>query len=205
MLLGALLTTLWISLLTLLASMIGGFFFFLALQSENVFLRTLVNAFKEIVMGTPLLVMIFVVVYVFGASLGIREKSVLGIMALTAYMTPYIANSFLTASSVVDRDQYMVMDLYHFNLVQRYRYVIIPQMVKPLIPSVINNLSSIIKGSALLKIVSVGEISYVITVISNKSYANIEGYLVMWVMYLGITIPMSLLASYLGRRFGSEN
>lgn len=54
-----------------------------------------------------------------------------------------------------------------------------------------------------MKIVSVSEISYVITVISNKSYAAIEGYLVMWVMYLIITIPLSLLASYIGRRLGS--
>lgn len=68
----------------------------------------------------------------------------------------------------------------------------------------INNLSSIIKGSALLKIISVSEISYMITVISNKNYASIEGYLVMWALYLVITIPLSLLAAYLGRRLGSE-
>jgi ABC-type amino acid transport system permease subunit len=65
----------------------------------------------------------------------------------------------------------------------------------------INNLSIIIKGSALLKIISVGEIAYIITVISNKSYASIEGYLVMWIMYLIITIPLSLLASHFAKRF----
>jgi len=199
----ALLTTLWISVVTLVMSMIFGFLFFLAMHSKIPFVKTLVNALKEVVMGTPLLVMIFIVVYVLGVKTGMTQKSVLGIVALTAYMTPYVANAYETASAVVDADQYTVMRLYRFSLWQRYRYVIVPQMVRPMIPAMINNLSSIIKGSALLKIVSVNEISYMITVISNKSYANIEGYLVMWVMYLIITIPMSLLASYLGRRFGS--
>ncbi len=199
----ALVTTLWISIVTLVMSMIFGFMFFLAMRSQNPFLKTLANALKEVVMGTPLLVMIFIVVYVFGVKVGMTQKSVLGIVSLTAYMTPYVANAYETASAVIDADQYTVMRLYHFRLWQRYRYVIIPQMVRPMIPAMINNLSSIIKGSALLKIVSVSEISYVITVISNKSYASIEGYLVMWVLYLIITIPMSLLASYLGRRFGS--
>lgn len=201
LLLSALFTTLWVSVVTLIISMISGFMFFISMNSKNTFLRTLTNLMKEIVMGTPLLVMIFLVVYVLGIRLGINEKLALGIMALTFYMTPYIANAYQTASAVVDEDQYTVMSLYHFNGWQKYRYVIIPQMVKPLIPSMINNLSSIIKGSALLKIVSVSEISYIITVISNKNYAAIEGYLVMWVMYLIITIPLSLLAGYVGRRF----
>jgi ABC-type amino acid transport system permease subunit len=65
----------------------------------------------------------------------------------------------------------------------------------------LNNLSSIIKGSALLKIVSVSEISYTITVISNENYAVVEGYLIMWIMYLMITIPLSMLAKNIGRRY----
>jgi His/Glu/Gln/Arg/opine family amino acid ABC transporter permease subunit len=203
MLIDALLTTLWISIVTLLISMVTGFIFYLCMKSKNVFLSTLSNLLEEIVMGTPLLVMIFLVVYVLGARFNINQKLILGIIALTIYSTPYLGNAYETAIAVIDEDQYTVMKLYHFTPWQKYRYVIIPQMIKPLIPSMINNLSGAIKGSALLKIVSVSEISYVITVISNKSYAAIEGYLVMWVMYLIITIPLSLLASYIGRRLGS--
>jgi len=201
----ALLTTLWISLLTLLISMVGGFLFFLAMRSKIPFIKTLSDTLKEIVMGTPLLVMVFLMVYVFGIKMNLHNKMTLGIMALTAYMIPYIANAYETASAVVDKDQYVVMNLYHFNLYERYRYIILPQMIRPMIPAMLNNLSSIIKGSALLKIVSVSEISYIITVISNKNYASIEGYLIMWIMYLIITIPLSLIASSLARRFSSEN
>ncbi len=197
----ALLATLYISLLTLIISLVSGFIFYLFQNIKNVFFRTLSKILRETIMGTPLLVMIFLIVYVFGIRLKIYNKTVLGIIALSLYMTPYMANSYESAMSIISERQYLVMELYDFSLYQKYRYIIIPQIIKPLIPSMINNLSIIIKGSALLKIISVGEIAYVITVISNKSYASIEGYLIMWIMYLIITIPLSLIASHFSKRF----
>lgn len=76
---------------------------------------------------------------------------------------------------------------------------------KTMLPALINHLSGIIKGTALLKIVSVPEISYVLTVISSKNWASVEGYLVMWMMYLIITIPLSVLAQLIGRRLENGN
>lgn len=145
--------------------------------------------------------MVFLVVYVFGIRVDITNKELLGIIALSIYMIPYIANSFESAIEVISDKQFIVMDLYNFSFYQKYVYVIFPQIIKPLLPSLLNNLSNIIKGSALLKIISVSEIAYVITVISNKTYASIEGYLIMWIMYLIITIPLSLIAKYLAKRF----
>ncbi len=194
------LSTLAISLVTLICSMIIGFILFLMLQSPVPIVRAFSRVFNELVMGTPLLLMVFLSVYVFGIALNIQSKLFLGVLALTLYMSPYLANAYQTAVAVVDEDQYTIMKLYGFNLYQRYAYVILPQMIKPLIPSLINNLSSIIKGSALLKIVSITEISYVITVISNKNWAVVEGYYVMWLMYIAITIPLSLLAQYIGKK-----
>ena len=76
---------------------------------------------------------------------------------------------------------------------------------KTILPALLNHLSGIIKGTALLKIVSVPEISYVLTVISSKNWASVEGYLVMWMMYLIITIPLYVLAQLTGRRLENGN
>lgn len=205
MLLQALWTTVYISMISLVLCMIAGFLFYLMLKSKVQFVRAVAVIFREIIMGTPMLVMVFLMVYVFGNALGISNKLGLGIAAMTLYTMPYVANSYESASAVIDHDQYVVMDLYHFTGVQKYRYVIFPQMIKPLIPALINHLSGIIKGTALLKIVSVPEISYILTVISSKNWASVEGYLVMWIMYLVITIPLSVLAQYIGRRLENGN
>lgn len=204
LLLQALLNTLYISLITLVCSIVLGFFLFLMMQSNVPFVRAVAAIFKEIVMGTPLLVMVFLGVYVLGDLIHVTNKEFLGILSLTLYMSPYLANAYESALAVVDEEQYVVMELYHFNSFQKYRYVILPQMIRPLIPSIINNLSSIIKGSALLKIVSVSEISYVITVISSKNWASVEGYYVMWLAYLIVTIPLSLLAQFVGKKVSTK-
>lgn len=205
MLLEALWNTLYISLISLVLCMAAGFLFYLLLNSRIQLIKAMAVIFREIIMGTPMLVMVFLMVYVFGNLIGVSDKVVLGITALTVYTMPYVANSYESAASVIDKDQYVVMELYHFSGVQKYLYVIFPQIAKPMFPALINHLSGIIKGSALLKIVSVPEISYVLTAISSKNWASIEGYLVMWLMYLIITIPLSVLAQYAGRRLSYEN
>ena len=205
MLLEALWNTLYISLISLVLCMAAGFLFYLLLNSRIQLIKAIAVIFREIIMGTPMLVMVFLMVYVFGNLIGVSDKVVLGITALTVYTMPYVANSYESAASVIDKDQYVVMEIYHFSGVQKYLYVIFPQIAKPMLPALINHLSGIIKGSALLKIVSVPEISYVLTAISSKNWASIEGYLVMWLMYLIITIPLSVLAQYAGRRLSYEN
>lgn len=200
MLIDGIVSTLIISVVSLFLSMIAGFLLFLIMNAKNHFTRAIGVIFSEIIMGTPLIVMVFLVVYVIGEVFSISSKFNLGILSLTLYMAPYMANSYKTAISVIGREQYIVMDLYHFKGYQKYLYIIFPQMIRPLIPSLINNLSSIIKGSALLKIVSVMEISYVLTVISSRNWAAIEGYYVMWIIYLCITIPLSILAKYIGKK-----
>lgn len=205
MLSGALWTTLYISLVSLILCMAFGFLFYLMLKSRVQIVQAFAVIFREIIMGTPMLVMVFLMVYVFGNMLGISNKLVLGVAAMTLYTMPYVANSYASAISVIDQEQYVVMNLYHFTGVQKYLYIIFPQMIKPMLPALINHLSSIIKGTALLKIVSIPEISYVLTVISSKNWASVEGYLVMWMMYLIITIPLSVLAQYAGRRLENGN
>ncbi len=192
--------TIYVSVLTLLFSLVLGFILFMMMRSKIVILRAFSNVFNEIIMGTPLLVMIFLIVYVFGAVINYNDKLVLGIFALVLYNGPYIANAYETTAAVVDADQYTVMDLYQFKWYQRYIYIIIPQMIKPFIPSLINNLSSAIKSSSLLNIISITEITYVITVIAQRNFAFIEGYYVMWLMYLTVTIPLSLIAKHVGKK-----
>ncbi|ONI40246.1 hypothetical protein AN639_12490 [Candidatus Epulonipiscium fishelsonii] len=200
LLIEAFFTTIWISLVTLVGTLILGFIIFMMLRSSIIIIRATAEIFSEIIMGTPLLVMIFLVVYPVGQLIDSKNKLLLGIIAMILYNSPYVANAYESTAAVVGDEQYVVMDLYNFKWYEKYRYVILPQMIRPFIPSLVNNLSSVIKGSALLNIISIPEITYMTTVISNKNYAFIEGYYIMWIMYLVITIPLSMLAKYLGKK-----
>ncbi len=202
LLINAFFTTILISLITLFCALILGFVLWCMSRSKIVILRAIANVFSEIIMGTPQLVMIFLVVYPFGSLIDSNDKLALGVVSMVLYNAPYIANAYEATSAVVTKEQYVVMDLYHFKWYQKYRYVILPQMVKPFVPSLMNQLSSVIKTSSLLNIIAISEITYIVTSVATRSYAIIEGYYIMWLMYLIVTIPLSLITKYIARRIG---
>ncbi len=200
LLLESFVVTIILSLVTLIGALVLGFAIFVMMRSKITIIKAISEVFSEIIMGTPLLVMIFLIVYPLGQIIDSDSKLLLGTLAMILYNSPYIANAYETTAAVVTEEQYTVMDLYQFKWYQKYMYIILPQMIRPFIPSLVNNLSSVIKGSALLNVISINEITYMTTVISNKNYAVIEGYYVMWILYLIVTIPLSILARYIGKR-----
>ncbi len=197
--------TIFLSLAVLFSSMLMGFFLFLMTESSNVYLKYMIIVYKEIVMGTPLLVLVFVVVYIIGVAFNISNKLMLGFISLTLYMSPYMTNVYEGAYNTIDENQFIMMDFYGFNLYQRYRYIILPQMVRSVIPGLINNLSGIVKGTSILSTIAISEIFYSISVVSNRTYRYIEGYFILWMVYLIITIPLSRLAKYYSKKWSQND
>jgi polar amino acid transport system permease protein len=199
------LNTIWVSLVVLLGSMIIGFLFFKMSKSNipyfGAYLRAFTNVFTEIIYGTPLLVLIVVSAFVIGPAFNIYQRNLAGIISLIIYITPYMKNVYQSAFSSISNDQFMAMDLFGFTPYQRYRYIIIPQVVRILMPPLMNNFSLIIKGSALLNVLSFNDLYYSILIAQSKTFAFVEGYLLMWALYLIITIPLSQLTKYIERKW----
>jgi polar amino acid transport system permease protein len=199
------LNTIWISILALFGSMVLGFIFYLFSITKDkylgAYLRAFTNVFTEIIYGTPLLVMVVISAFVIGPAFGIFSRNITGIIGLIIYISPYMKNVFQAAFSSVSSDQYMAMNLFGFTSYQRYRYIIIPQVIRILMPPLMNNFSLIIKGSALLYVLSFNELYYSIIIAQSKTFAFVEGYLLMWTLYLLITIPLSQLTKLIERKW----
>lgn len=194
--------TMWVSLVSLVGSTTLGFFFYLLTASRVSYFRAFTDVFTEIIYGTPLLVMIMIMAFVIGPAVGSTSRSTMGFIGLIIYITPYMTNIFKSAISSIGREQYMAMDLFGFTPYQRYRYIIIPQVVRILMPPLMNNFSLIIKGSALLNVLSYRELFYEVQLMTNNNFRFVEGFLVMWGLYLLITIPLSQVTKWIDRRWG---
>ena len=193
--------TLIISLASLICSILLGIIIYAMNNSTIFYFRYIAQIFSQIMLGTPLLVFIIIVIYYFGFSLfNYGNKFILGIVAISLYTAPYMTNIFKSQIESIDKEQFVVMELYDFNTYCKYVYIIIPQIIKRLIPPLINNLSMVIKGSALLSTVAVTDVYYAIEQAQSKSFAYEEGYLLMWLLYLCITIPLSLSTIYFEKR-----
>lgn len=201
LILTGLLNTILVSMGALFGSLILGFIFYLFSISKVKYLNAMTDVIREIIYGTPLLVLVVITAFVIGPAFGTYQRNALGIGALIIYMTPYMMNVYQSAFSSISQDQYMAMDLFGFTPFQRYRYIIIPQVVRILMPPMMNNFSMIIKGSALLNVLMFEELYYAIFIAQSRTFAFVEGYLILWILYLVITIPLSQLAKWVERKW----
>ncbi|MBN2268626.1 MAG: ABC transporter permease subunit [Acholeplasmataceae bacterium] len=193
--------TILVSTVALLGSLVLGFIFYLFSISKVKYLNAITDVFTEIIYGTPLLVLVVITAFLIGPAFGTYNRNLMGYIALIIYMTPYMKNVYQSGFSSISRDQYMTMDLFGFTPYQRYRYIIIPQVIRILMPPMMNNLSMIIKGSALLNVLSYNELYYAIRVAQSQTFRFVEGYVLMWVLYLMITIPLSQAAKVIERKW----
>ena len=197
------LNTLYVSFIALLGSLIEGLIMYFMSISKSLFFRALVDVYTEIIYGTPLLVMIVLMAFLIGPAFGNFNRPFLGITGLILYISPYMKNVFQSSFSSIPKDQYMAMDLFGFTSWQRYQYIIIPQVIKVLMPPLMNNFSLIVKGSALLYVLAYAELYYAINIVQSRTFLFVEGYILLWGLYLLITIPLSQLSKWLERKLQS--
>ena len=197
--------TVFVSIIVLISSVILGFFLYLLTNSKILVLKYLGAIFNEIVFGSPLVVFLIVIYYFIGVPLNIDNRLIVGIIALSLYMAPYMKNVFEGAMESIDELQYQAMTVFGFTTYQKYRYIIIPQLLKILIPPLAGNLTFIVKGSSLLNFIGVPELYNQITKSQSITYAVVEGYALMFVMYLIITIPLIRLTRNLEKRVALWN
>jgi polar amino acid transport system permease protein len=192
--------TIYVSIITLIGSLILGFVLYLLSISKLLYFRALVDVFTEVIYGTPLLVMIVLMAFLIGPAFGNFDRPFLGISGLILYISPYMKNVYQSSFSSIPKEQYMAMDLFGFSPRQRYQYIIIPQVIKVLMPPLMNNFSLIIKGSALLYVLAYAEIYYAILVAQSRTFLFVEGYVLLWALYLLITIPLSQLTKWIEKK-----
>jgi len=193
--------TIVVSIIALFGSMVLGFILYLLQKSKIKYFNALIDVFTEIIYGTPLLVLIIIMAFLIGPAFNSFNRNLFGVLALVIYMSPYMKNVFKAAFSSISEEQYLAMDLFGFNSFQRYRYIIIPQVIRILMPPLMNNFSLIIKGSALLYLLNFAELFYVIDIIQSRTFAYVPGYILMWGLYLMITIPLSQLTKFVERKW----
>ncbi len=197
--------TIGISIAALFNSLILGFILYLLLTNKvpylKYFLHSLGEIFNQVVFGSPLLVFVLITYYFIGTAFNNENRLFLGISALSFYMAPYMANLFKGAIESISKDQHIAASVFGFSTFQKYRYIILPQISKIILPPLTGNLTFIVKGSALLHMIGYNELFYSIATAQSRTYAFTEGYILLLISYLLITIPLIKITNYLERKY----
>ena len=164
LLMGGMWVSLQIFVLTLLFSLPLGFLICFGRQSKNIIISTIFRIYISIMRGTPLMLQLFVVYYapfyLFGIKLSIFGPNYRLIAVLIGFIlnyAAYFAEIFRGGIQSMSKGQYEAATVLGFSKMQTYFKIILPQVIKRVLPSVSNEIITLVKDTSLAQVLSVTE------------------------------------------------
>jgi polar amino acid transport system permease protein len=187
-------TTLLISLGALLGTILFGLILALGQESKEPVLRTLCRGYVELIRGTPLLTQLLLGYYVIAAAFHIDHKILAGILLLTSFEAAYMAEILRGGVASIERSQWDAARALGFDNRQTWRFIILPQALRRILPGMAGQCASLIKDSSLLSVIGVAELAKQTDIAVSTTSSPLEGYIPMALGYLALTLPLSWLA-----------
>jgi polar amino acid transport system permease protein len=186
--------TLGISVASLVLSTMIGLSFALAAGSRFLPLRAFSRMYVSLVRGTPLLVQILVFFYVIADAFHLENRLTAGVLTLSIFSGAYIAEVIRGGIDSVGKSQRESALAIGLTTAQMYRYVILPQALRQILPALAGQFVSLVKDSSLLSIISIGEFTLRAQEVNSATFSTLECYLPLAAGYLLITIPIAAAA-----------
>ncbi|MGO0913780.1 amino acid ABC transporter permease, partial [Clostridioides difficile] len=180
--------------------------------SKSKVLRAISSIYIEVLRGTPLLVQIYIVW--FGLpQLGIRFPMLFGIpsefiasaFALSVNSGAYVAEILRSGIQSVDNGQMEASRSLGLNYWSTMRYIIIPQAIKNILPSLANEFITLVKESSIISVIGVVEIMRTADIVKNAAFRALEPLIVAAAIYFVITFTLSRLVGLLEKKLSVSN
>jgi His/Glu/Gln/Arg/opine family amino acid ABC transporter permease subunit len=166
-------------------------------------LRYVINAYIEIWRNTPLIVQLFWIHFGLPVVTGISTTALeSGLLALTLQSSAYLADIARAGIQAVPRGQWDAVKALALPAPTKWLEVILPQALRIMIPPLGNVAVSFLNGSALLGVLSVGELMTVSAKVSDYTSKPVEIMTVTALLYLAINLLTGHLTSRLERFSG---
>ena len=160
-------TTLQVFALVLVFSIPLGIMLAFSMQIRFKPLQWLLHIYIWIMRGTPLLLQLIFIYYVL-PSIGIRlDRIPAAIIAFTLNYAAYFAEIFRGGISSIPTGQYEAAKVLKFTPVQTIRLIILPQVVKIVLPSVFNEVMTLVKDTSLVYALGISDL-----ILASRTAAN---------------------------------
>ncbi len=178
--------------------------------SRSLVLRQIARFYIEVVRGVPIIVLLLYVAFVFAPMAVEGVNAVLGwlgaepirprdfallwraIIALTIAYSAFIAEVFRAGLQSVDKGQVEAAQALGLSRWRTFRHVVFPQAFRTILPPLGNDFVAMVKDSSLVSVLGVTDITQLGKVIAAGNFRYFETYNVVALLYLTMTISLSL-------------
>ena len=193
--------TIKISAISLFFAFIIGIIFGILSISKSKILRGIANAYLYIIRGTPLMIQaLFIYFGLAPLIFGRTNAIVCGVVALSLNAGAYMSEIFRAGIQAVDFGQMEAarcLGLSYFKTMQK---VILPQAIRVMIPSIINQFIVTIKDTSILTVITIRELTLSGQIIVARNFKPLETYAIIGAMYFILITILSVLSQYIERR-----
>lgn len=206
-LLGGLWVALRISLISVVISIFLGIIVGMLMTLENKIIKAITRVYLEIVRIMPQLVLLFIVYFGTTKALGINlSAESASIIVFSFWGTAEMADLVRGALKSIPVIQYESSFALGLSKLQTYIYVIIPQIVRRMIPLSINLITRMIKTTSLVMMIGIVEVLKVgqqIIEANRKSSPNAAFgvFLTIFILYFIACWPISMFSKFLEKRW----
>ena len=196
--------------------------------SRNVFFKNLATLYVEFIRGVPMLVLIFFIAlvavpavvtgmnemghwfqtqewnWIANPLLALENKAiemnVRAIVALSVTYGAFLAEIFRAGIQSVSKGQMEAARSQGMSNGQAMIYIILPQAIRNVLPALGNDFVAMLKDSSLVSVLAVRDITQVARLYAGRSFRYEEAYTTLAILYLSMTIVLSLVVKYIERR-----
>jgi polar amino acid transport system permease protein len=198
-LIDGLLITFQVSALGLILAFLFGLVTALLRMSDSLVGTTVARLYLEIVRNTPLLVQLFFLYFVIAPVLGIGRFTS-AVLALGLFEGSYASEIFRSGIVSIHRGQWEAAYSLGLGTYHTYRYIILPQAVRRMLPPLTSQAVSLVKDSALVSTIAVYDLTMRAQVIISETFLTFEIWFTVAAMYLVITVLLSSVVNVLENR-----
>ncbi len=192
-------------------------------MSRFIVIRQICRFYIEVMRGVPIIVLLLYVAFVFAplmvtgwnavaVPLGLDEARTRdfpllwrAVMALALAYSAFLAEIFRAGLQAVDPGQTEAAKALGLSGWHRFRHIVFPQAFRMVLPPLGNDFVAMVKDSSLVSVLGVSDITQLAKVTAAGNFRYFETYNVVALIYLTMTISLSLALRWLEGRLRAKN
>ncbi len=155
------LVSIYIFVVTLLFSLPLGLIVSFGRMSKNPVISGIIKVYISIMRGTPLMLQLMVVYfgpyYIFGIQVTNSYRIVAALIGFVINYAAYFAEIYRSGIQSMPKGQYEAAEVLGYSKTQTFFVIILPQVIKRILPPVTNEVITLVKDTSLAFTISVAE------------------------------------------------
>lgn len=189
--------TLKLAFWTLIFSTIIGVVLGMIRVGKNKAVNTAIDMWISFIRGVPVMLIVFIVYY--GIATGLPSFWA-GVVALTVNSSVYIAEHTRAGMQAVNKGQMEAARCIGMSHLEGNMYIIIPQAIKNILPSLANEFILLIKNTSIVSVIAIQELTYKSSIVRTNTFRAFEPLIVSAFIYFTVTWILNQGVRLLERR-----